>query len=148
MSEQKVQNDTNLELNVERIIKASKETLYNAWLNPELFAKFMTPGEGMKNSDSKIDATFGGKFSLNMIAGDDVMLHHGEYFKLKPFDLIQFSWNSPFSEEGSTVTISLTQVDAGTKLKLNHVKFISEESRDNHNSGWMYILKMLETTVT
>ena len=148
MSEQQIQNDTNLELNVERIIKASKETLYNAWLKPQLFAKFMTPGEGMKNSDSKIDARVGGKFSLNMIAGDDVMLHHGEYFKLTHFDLIQFSWNSPFSQEGSTVTISLTQVDGGTKLKLNNIKFISQESCENHTSGWMYILKTLEATVT
>ena len=107
----------------------------------------MKPGEGLKNSDAKIDAKVGGKFSLNMIAGEDIMLHHGEYYKLSPFDLIQFSWNSPFSEEGSTVTISLEDAEGGTKISLNHIKFISEESRDNHNGGWNFILEMLEKSV-
>lgn len=136
-----------LELSVERVIKASQEKIYNAWLNPLMFAKFMLPGEGMRAKDPKVDAKVGAGFSLIMIAGEDEMLHSGEYFELTPFDVIQFSWVSPFSEEGSTVTIKLTQVDGGTKIVLHHVKFVSEESRDNHNGGWTAILENLDKLV-
>ena len=36
-----------LALKVERIIKASAEKIYKAWLDPETLKKFMIPGQGM-----------------------------------------------------------------------------------------------------
>jgi len=133
-----------LTLSVERVINTTKQALYEAWLNPKTFAKFMIPGEGMTTKDAQITPTVGSGFSLIMIAGDDEMLHKGEYLELSPFDRIQFSWVTPFSQDGSTVTVSLEDAPNGTKITLDHVKFVNEESRDNHKNGWAHILKALE----
>ncbi len=35
---------TDLTLNVSRTINASAETLFNAWLDPKMLARFMSPG--------------------------------------------------------------------------------------------------------
>jgi hypothetical protein len=35
-------------------------------------------------------------------------------------------------------------VGKGTDVVLTHVKFVSEQSRDNHNKGWTGILERLD----
>ena len=55
-----------------------------------------------------------------------------------------FTWESPFSVDGSTVTLEFTPAGDGTLVRLTHVKFPSEESRDNHQRGWGHILQTLD----
>ena len=48
-------NSSELTLNVSRKIKAPVESVYNAWLNPEMLAKFMIAGEGMSVPRAEAD---------------------------------------------------------------------------------------------
>lgn len=137
-----------LSLRVSRTIKAPIETVYNAWLNPSMLAKFMIAGEGMTVPRAETDAREGGRFSIIMAAGDQELPHGGQYQKLDPFTKIIFSWESPFSIEGSTVTLNFSEVDEGTNVELVHVKFLDEESRGNHEVGWIAILTLLDTTLS
>jgi len=132
-----------LSLKVSRTINAPAEAIYNAWLDPELLAKFMLPAEGMKPPKIKLDTQEGGRFSILMMVGENEIPHEGEYLVLNPYSQIRFTWESPFSIEGSTVTINLSKVDAGTKIDLTHIKFPNEESRSNHEGGWKNILNLL-----
>lgn len=138
---------TDLSLTVARTIKAPIERVYNAWLDPSTLAQFMLPGEGMSVPKAETDPRVGGRFSIIMAAGNDELPHGGEYKALTPHTQIVFTWESPFSIDGSTVTINLKEVEDGTHLELIHVKFPSEESRDNHDSGWTAILSKLEEVV-
>ena len=79
-----------------------------------------------------------------MVAGEEEIPHGGEFISLNPYSQIVFTWESPFSMEGSTVTVTLKEVAAGIHVDLNHVQFPSEESRSNHEAGWTAILKCLE----
>ena len=55
---------------------------------------------------------------------------------------------SPFSSiEGSTVTIDFEEAEGGTNVRLTHVRFPDEESRDNHEKGWGAILTALAGAV-
>lgn len=137
-----------LSLTVSRTIKAPIESVYNAWLNPALLAKFMIPGEGMSVPSVETDAHEGGRFSIIMAAGDRELPHGGVYQKLDPFSTIIFTWESPFSTDGSTVTLNFSEVDEGTHIELIHVKFLDEESRDSHEAGWGAILTQLEAVLT
>jgi uncharacterized protein YndB with AHSA1/START domain/DNA-binding HxlR family transcriptional regulator len=130
-------------IKVSRTIKAPMKSVYNAWLDPTMLAKFMIAGEGMTVPRAETDAREGGRFSIIMAAGDQELPHSGEYQKLEPFSKIKFTWESPFSVEGSTVTLNFTEVDEGTYIELVHVKFLDEESRNNHELGWVAILKQL-----
>jgi uncharacterized protein YndB with AHSA1/START domain len=79
-----------------------------------------------------------------MATKDAEIPHGGEYLTLQPYSRIVFTWESPFSIDGSTVTINFTELESGTNIELIHAKFPSEESRNNHKTGWTAILVSLE----
>lgn len=138
---------TELSLNVSRVIKVPIESVYAAWLNPELLARFMLPGENMSVPNVEVDAREGGSFSITMKSPEQEFPHSGEYKTLNPYSQIVFTWESPFSTEGSTVTLNFNEVEKGTNIEIIHLKFPNEESRNNHKIGWDSILNYLEAVV-
>ncbi len=139
--------DTPLSVKIERSISAPPETVFDAWLNPEMLMRFMCPGPGMTTPSAKVDPTVGGRFYLVMKAGDDEMPHGGVYQEIDRPNRLVFSWESPFNAEGSTVTLDFRAVSGGTHLTLSHIRFVSQESRDNHEGGWTAILAKLDETL-
>jgi len=133
-----------LSLNLSRTIKAPIESVYNAWLDPEMLTKFMIPAEGVTIAKAETDAREGGRFDIIMKAGDKEMPHGGVYKKLNPYSQIVFSWESPMSIDGSVVTLNFTETDDGTLIELIHIKFKDEEYRADHEGGWTSILKALD----
>ena len=134
-----------LSLNVKRTINASIESVYKAWLDPEMLAKFMLPVENMSVPKVEVDARVGGRFTIIMQTPDkNDIPHSGEYLSLSPHNQIVFSWESPFSIDGSTVTINLKESGTSTEIDLTHLKFPNEESRSNHEKGWAAILDCLD----
>ena len=138
---------TDLSLSVSRLIAAPRTRVFDAWLDPEMLARFMMPGPGMSVPDAKNSPVEGGRFDIIMRANDTDMPHGGIYQEIKRHSRIVFTWESPFSVEGSTVTIDFAEVSGGTNVTLTHVKFPSEESRDNHENGWTGILTALDTVL-
>jgi len=139
---------TELSLRVARTINAPIEAVFNAWLDPVMLAKFMTPGPNMTVPKAEADAREGGRFAIIMAAGDQEIPHAGTYKTITRHSQLVFTWESPFSMDGSTVTLNLTPAEnGGTEVELIHVKFPSEESRDNHNGGWTMILGALDAAI-
>jgi len=133
-----------LSLTTERTINAPQDKVFGAWLDPEMLKRFMIPGEGMSVPTAETEATEGGSFKIVMQAGDQEIPHHGTYRKIAPHSQIIFTWNSPYSDEDSEVTLDFAPDGGGTKVTLTHVRFPSEESRDQHLGGWSGILAALE----
>ena len=136
-----------LSLVVHREIAAPAKSVYSAWLDADMLAKFMIPGEGMSVPVSKVDAREGGRFELIMAAGEQRIPHSGIYKVLKPYSQIVFTWESPHSTDGSTVTLNFSESNGKTQLELLHVKFPDEESCSNHKNGWTAILRNLESNL-
>ena len=61
-------NAPELALEVSRVINAPKERLFNAWLDPDMLRRFMTPGPGMTVPAASTEPREGGRFD---IVGDD-----------------------------------------------------------------------------
>ena len=137
-----------LSLKVSRVIRAPIQTVYNAWLDPKLLAKFMLASDGMAIPHAETDAREGGRYTLIMVAGDQELPHGGEYKRLTPYTQIIFTWESPFSVDGSTVTLNFSEVEGGTQVELEHVKFLDEEARAGHEQGWVAILEKLAGTLS
>ena len=135
-----------LELTVNRKIAASREKVFNAWLSPEMLAKFMrTPSGGIKTSKVKIDPVKGGRFSIVMVTAEREIPHAGTYLEIDPYSRLAFTWESPYSLDDSVVTIDFAEAEPGmTEITLKQVKFRSEEARQGHESGWTSILNNLE----
>jgi uncharacterized protein YndB with AHSA1/START domain len=133
-----------LSLTCRRLIQASPERVYQAWLDPKSMAAFMAPGPTMHVSQARADAKVGGRFFVMMV-GDKDYPHEGTYLELVPFSRIVFTWEAPWSAPGTQVEIDLTPKAGGTDVTLTQVKFMTEQNRDSHLEGWTAILGKLET---
>lgn len=134
---------TELSLTTSRLINAPAAKVFNAWLDPKMLARFMLPADGVSIPKVETDPRVGGRFSLVMKIGDKELPHGGTYTEITPHTRLVFTWESSFSVDGSTVTLTFAEKAGGTEVTLHHVKFPSEESRDNHDSGWTRILAEL-----
>jgi len=139
---------TDLTLTTQRIIAAPPERVFGAWLDPDMLMKFMLPGPGMRCPRASTEPKVGGRFALVMMNDQTEIPHAGTYTEITPHSRIVFTWESPYSTEGSTVTLTFDPVAAGTHLTLTHVRFPSEESRDNHARGWDNIIAALDAALS
>lgn len=139
---------TDLSLTVERRINASPARVYDAWLDPEKLMRFMANCHGIALQTAQTDPRVGGRFLLLMGGeGSAPVPHTGTYLELVPHSRIAFTWESEYSrEEGSTVTLDLVPDGTATLLRLTHVRFASDSSRDGHRAGWVVILDGLVAT--
>ncbi|MCK0138558.1 SRPBCC domain-containing protein [Aliiroseovarius sp. F47248L] len=137
---------TDLSLEITRHIPYPPERVFDAWLDPKMLTKFMIAGAGVTVPEATVDAKVGGRFSIIMRVPNAADLpHEGEYRIIDRAKKLQFTWESHASTaEESIVTLDLTPKGGGTDLRLHHIRFPSEESRDNHNGGWTSILAKLD----
>ncbi len=138
---------TDLSLTVNKRIPALPAQVYNAWLNPATMKRFMFGGSGMAVSDAATDPRIGGAYRVVMSEGTKDIPHHGTYLELVPHSRIAFTWQSPYSIDGSTVTLDFTPDGDSTMLTLTHVRFANEGARDGHKAGWTSILDTLATVL-
>ena len=141
-------NEFELYINITRKINAPIEQVFDAWLNPELLARFMRPMPKMTAPETTLDATEGGRFIIKMVVGGHIIPHQGLYLKMDRPNILQFSWESPFSAENSVVTLKFKSLDANcTELDLDHVGFSDEDSCANHKGGWINILRLFSNVL-
>ncbi|TCD16520.1 SRPBCC family protein [Oricola cellulosilytica] len=135
---------SDLSLTLRKTIPAPVETVFNAWLDAKMLSKFMMPGKDMTVPRAESDGREGGRFMVVMAAGENEIPHAGTYLEVTPHERIVFTWESPHSVDGSTVTLNFKPAGpSATDLTLTHVKFASEEARTNHQGGWAGILEKL-----
>ena len=135
---------SDLTLHVSRNINAPIEKVFDAWLDPSMLAQFILPMPGMPRPQVENKPEQGGSFTIIMHVGDNKIPHTGEYLEISRPGKLVFSWVSPFSTGGSTVTIVFTGLDDGTTdVELTHVRFIDEAARSDHEAGWTNILAQL-----
>ena len=133
-----------LTLTVERRINAAPEAVFDAWLSPEMLARFMLPGAGMKTPDVTTDPREGGSYSILMKGAENEILHTGTYLEITRPSRLAFTWHSPFSVEGSTVALDFRPREGGTQVTLTHTRFENADLRDQHQGGWTRILEVLD----
>jgi uncharacterized protein YndB with AHSA1/START domain len=133
---------------VSRRFSAPVSRVFEAWLDPDTLAKFMLPGPDMSVPMATTDPVVGGAFEIVMQAGEQQMPHRGIYREIKRYSRLVFTWEGPFSEPDSLVTLDFWDVEGDTELTLTHVKFPSEESRSNHEGGWTRIIECLNQVVS
>lgn len=139
---------TELTVNIDKEINAAIEKVFDAWLDPKMLARFMTPMPGMAESDVENNAIEGGSFKIIMHAGNEQLPHTGKYLEINRPTKLVFTWESHRSIDDSTVTINFTKIDENkTNIKLTHIKFIDEEARSDHEGGWGNIMNKLSEVI-
>ena len=139
-----------LTVNIEKVIRAPIETVFDAWLNPKILPKFMGMADDPPETVlAELDAREGGSFTFMMHCDGESFPHSGKYLVISRPDKLVFTWVSHHSVvEDSTVTIHFTRINGNkTKISLSHIRFIDEESRSGHEDGWGCILDNLYEVV-
>lgn len=110
-------------ITVARVIPTRAERIFNAWLDPAEHAK-MT-GASAQGGENGAFTAWDGYIS-------------GRTLSSEPHSRIVQSWRTTEFPEGaddSTLTISLEEVDGGTKVTLHH-EHVPEGQRESYEKGW------------
>ena len=126
------------QLKLTRRLAASPEEVYAAWTDPAHLAEWLVPIAGGR-TQMRNEARVGGAYRIDMFRPDgEVLPHEGEYLRLVPPSLVEFSWNSHATAQlRSVVTVELKAVGSDeTELTLTHRLLPSEASVADHIGGW------------
>ena len=157
--EQKKNDGSVLNLELTRVIRASRARVYEAWTRPEILQKWHAPGD-MNFVSAALDVREGGTYevlSQGMMCAKEGMTEEdrkrqvavrGEYLRVIPNELLQFTWNGSWAPtETSMVTVFLRDVEGGTEIRLRHEQFATESSRDGHVMGWESLFNKLAAAI-
>lgn len=94
---------------------------------------------GVKATTLKHDFRVGGLYSLDWACLDGASCS-GKYLEIVPNELVRFTWHSKGSESATTsdtvVTVTITEQNGKTQLKLVHEGLLRGFVHDDHLKGW------------
>jgi uncharacterized protein YndB with AHSA1/START domain len=108
-------------VNLHRVLRATPERVYRAFLEPDAIAKWLPP-YGFTCQVHHMDAHVGGTFKMSFRNFSSGSSHSfgGEYVELVPFTTIRYwdKFDDPNLPGQMDITISLRQVSCGTEVSV------------------------------
>ena len=128
---------------VRRVIAASAEDLFDAWLDPEALAQWMRPGTIM-STVARVEPRVGGAYEITMRGLDDVYVTKGVYRVIERPKRLVFTWVSgPAENKETLVTVDFVRVDKRTEVIVTHEQ-LPESAMPSHRNGWTSGLEHLD----
>lgn len=84
----------------------------------------------------EIDLRLGGKIRLYIEEEETAAVMEGGFKEISKPGVLVYTWEWLGSGEVTTVRIGFAAIEGGTKVSVRHTGFLSEESREAHESGW------------
>jgi uncharacterized protein YndB with AHSA1/START domain len=130
---------------IRRRIDATREELFDAWLDPDGMKEWMCPGD-ILSAEIHIEARVGGKLTIVMRGPSESYEHHGEFKTIERPSKIAFSWLAKATQWRPTlVTVEFVEVGEHiTELVLTHDELPPGEAREQYRGGWNQIVAQLE----
>jgi uncharacterized protein YndB with AHSA1/START domain len=129
-----------LVVEVKKVINVPIEKAFRAWVEPAEMKQWYSP-MGMTTPEASSDARKGGKYAVQMKGETQTFTNSGEYLEFDEPNKLVFTWN----DKDSVVTVNFKKIDENkTEVSLHHVGFANEESRAQHNDGWVGVFEKLE----
>ena len=149
-----------MSVEVSRVIRAPRERVFEAWVNPEIRRKWWLNFRGEGPTVCEIDARPGGRYCIKQIGGGSEMpeeddyrewVMEGEFVEFVRPERLVFTWNVNHHEEDpheeERVTIDFREVAEGTELTIRHEGILSKRLRDGTEGGWTEMAKNLAAVV-
>lgn len=133
-----------------RVLRATPERIYRAFLDPDAMAKWLPPN-GFTGKVHQIDAKVGGGYRMsftNFTSGNSHSFG-GKYVELKPQERIRYTnhFDNPGLPGEMTTTISLKKVSVGTELNVVQEGIPSAIPAEACYLGWQESLTLLAKLV-
>src|SRR6478736_3248506 len=104
-----------------RILRATPERIYRAFLDPDAMAKWLPP-HGFTGKVHHMDAKVGGTYKMSFTNFSTGHGHSfgGEYRELVPFEKIRYTdrFDDPHLPGEMQTTVTMTKVSCGTELNI------------------------------
>src|ERR1700730_1430991 len=143
MSNPSQQEPSALTLVVRRLIPATCEEVFAAWIDPASVAEWMCPGN-VRSATAELDVRVGGKLHIVMKGDGEEYDHTGEYCVVQPPAKLVFTWISKGTDlQPTLVTVELMELGQWCELVLTHEKFVKPEAVQKHKGGWTSIVEKL-----
>jgi len=128
---------------VRRMIAASAEDLFDAWLDPEALAQWMRPGT-IKSTVARVEPRVGGTYEITMQGQSGTMVTKGVYRCIDRPNRLVFTWISSWADSHETlVTVDFVHVDHRTEVIVTHEQ-LPESAMPSHRNGWTSGLEHLD----
>lgn len=128
---------------VRKMLSASCEEVFDAWLDAEGMREWMLPGP-VAGCEVTLEPRVGGQFRIVMRAPGAEFVNTGEFLVLERPSKLQFTWiSSRWSNQETLVTVELHRRQARCELVLTHERFPLEHSAGQLVTGWTEILEKL-----
>ena len=126
-------------LRMERDFRAPPEAVFDAFTDPAQAVKWWGP-HGMEVPEIELNAHEGGPWRTAMVGADGVRYTVvGTYKVVERPNRLVYTWRwteGAEMDEDTTVDLTFTKIEGGTRLSLVHSLFDSEANRDDHGEGW------------
>ena len=134
------------ELTLSRHVRAPREKVFEAFVNPEAMKRWMCP-RGMTLPVMEVDARVGGGFRLTMRARDgDQFSAVAKYREIAPPARLVYTWQwegGPMPAVETLITVTLLERDGGTEIRMDHSGFPDAAMCESHKEGWGSCLNRL-----
>ena len=128
---------------VRKMLAASCEEVFDAWLDADGMRQWMCPGP-VVSSEVALDPRVGGHFRIIMTAPHATVVNTGEFRVLDRPEKLQFTWvSSRWEYEETLITVELHRREAQCELVLTHERFPLKHSATQLATGWAQILEKL-----
>ena len=136
-----------LNLYLEKVLRAPRERVFAACVEPEQLAEWWGPA-GFTTSSVDLAVRNGGRYRITMQPPDGEAFHlGGKYSEVDPPRRLvyTFEWETPDPDDQETVVkLSFLDDHEGTKLVLEHGPFATDARYALHEAGWTETLERLE----
>ena len=139
-----------LRLRLERVIRAPRERVFQAWTRAEDLERWSAP-EGITIDSGKLDLRVGGEWGVVMREADGTRHEaFGAYVEVTPPSKLVYThaWRTAAggSSPETTVTVEfLAEGAAATRVVLTQTGFTAKPSLDGHVHGWSSTLDRLDS---
>jgi uncharacterized protein YndB with AHSA1/START domain len=132
-------SSSELTLELQRVLPASRETVWTAMTEPALLARWWGPA-GFTCPSIEMDLRVGGAYRIAMQPPDGELFHlRGEFLVVEPPSRLSYTfvWEEPDPDDRETVaTLTLRDLEGSTELSLVQRPFLTEARRALHDGGW------------
>jgi uncharacterized protein YndB with AHSA1/START domain len=126
-----------------RVLPASCEEVFDAWLDAEGMRQWMQPGP-VTSCEVMLEPCVGGQFRIVMAAPGTEIVNTGEFRVLERPSKLQFTWISTrWGGEETLITIELHPRERHCELVLIHERFPEQYSAPGLEQGWGQMLEKL-----
>jgi len=137
-------------IRLHRVLRATPERVYRAFLDANAMAKWLPPN-GFTGKVHHMDARVGGTYKMSFTNFTTGHAHSfgGEYLELVPYERIRYTdrFDDPALPGEMQTTVSLTNVSCGTELNVAQDGIPSVIPQEACYLGWQESLTLLAKLV-